>query len=355
MKKDITVLLTGAGAPGAPGIIQCYRNNGERNIRIVGVDMNENAAGKELVDSFYKIPKAGSPDFIQQIIDICAKEKVDVVVPIVTRELMSFAENKDKFEKNDVKVSVLDSESLSIVNDKGKLLTKLKECNLRTAGFRLVNTSDELFDAIDEAGYPSKPVCVKVTNGNGSRGVRMLDIPTNDYERFFNEKPNSSYTSLEHLHSIFDNKSIPQMMVMEYLPGDEYSVDVLSDETGIRALVCRKGTKVVSSIQVECVIEDNDEIRSMCSDIITKLHLIGEFGFDIKCNKDGVPYVIEVNPRLTAGIVACAAAGCNIPYYELLRQLGETIPPYEICFGTVMTRHYKEVFFDKTGNPINWN
>ena len=46
MENTVTVLMTGAGAPGAPGIIRCLRKNGERSIRIVGVDMNENAAGR---------------------------------------------------------------------------------------------------------------------------------------------------------------------------------------------------------------------------------------------------------------------------------------------------------------------
>ena len=41
MLNDITVLMTGAGAPGAPGILRCYKNNGERNIRIIGVDIKD--------------------------------------------------------------------------------------------------------------------------------------------------------------------------------------------------------------------------------------------------------------------------------------------------------------------------
>ena len=45
--RPITVLLTGCGAPGVPGIIKCLRKNGERDIRIVGVDMNENAGEGE--------------------------------------------------------------------------------------------------------------------------------------------------------------------------------------------------------------------------------------------------------------------------------------------------------------------
>ena len=34
--KDITILISAAGSPTIPGMISCFRNNGERNIRIVG-------------------------------------------------------------------------------------------------------------------------------------------------------------------------------------------------------------------------------------------------------------------------------------------------------------------------------
>ena len=87
MLTDICVLLTGAGAPGAPGIIKCLRKNGERDIRIVGVDMNENATGRKLVDAFYKVPAGKDPAFLSCILDICKKESVQVVMPLVTREL----------------------------------------------------------------------------------------------------------------------------------------------------------------------------------------------------------------------------------------------------------------------------
>ena len=71
MENTVTVLMTGAGAPGAPGIIRCLRKNGERSIRIVGVDMNENAAGRKLVDAFYTVPAAKDPGFLDRVLEVC--------------------------------------------------------------------------------------------------------------------------------------------------------------------------------------------------------------------------------------------------------------------------------------------
>ena len=93
--RDITVLMTGCGAPGAPGIIKCFRNNGERNIRLIGVDRNENAGARDLADAFFTVPSAGDEDFIPAVLELCRREKVDAVVPIVTRELGKFARSRE--------------------------------------------------------------------------------------------------------------------------------------------------------------------------------------------------------------------------------------------------------------------
>jgi carbamoyl-phosphate synthase large subunit len=354
MKKEITILLTGAGAPGAPGIIDCYHANSERKIKIIGVDINENASGRTMVDKFYSVPNAKSDDFIPTIFDICKKEDVDIVVPLVTKELMKFAQSIELFETIGTKISVMEKEKLAIANDKGNLLDAIKANGLKTPRYRIVYTIEEMKRAFKDLGYPQKPICIKVTDGNGSRGVRMVDSTKTKYEMFINEKPNSSYISYVELLNTFKDNAVPKMMVMEFLPGDEYTVDVLADNGEIIAMACRKGTRVVSSIQLECVIVRNKKVENMCRNIIKMLEFNGAFGFDIKCDVNANPYVIEINPRLTAGIVACAAAGCNLPYMDLLRILGEKIHVTQAKVGTRMVRHWKESFFNSDGKKIEW-
>ena len=112
--KECTVLMTGCGAPGAPGIIRCLRKNGERDIRIVAVDRNENAGARDLVDAFYTVPSAEKEDFLPAVLDICRRESVQVVIPIVTRELMKFARARAEFEEIGAKVSVMEPDKLEI-------------------------------------------------------------------------------------------------------------------------------------------------------------------------------------------------------------------------------------------------
>lgn len=351
----ITVLMTGAGAPGAPSIIKCLRNNGERNIRIVGADMNEAAACRSLVDVFYQIPAAGSDSFIQEVFDICIKEKVQLLITFVTKELERFASSKKLFEDAGIKLSVMDLEPLHIANNKGLLLNAMKCAGLPTAKFLLANTAEEVDAAIHALGYPEKAVVIKPTFGNGSRGTRILDAGLSKYDLFFNQKPNSMYMSYtELMQTLRECNTIPEMMVMEYLPGVEYSVDVLADHGTVLEIVCRKGSLVINSIMVGSVIEQNPKVLDICEKVTQLLKLDGNVGFDLREDEFGVPFVMEINPRLAAGVVACAVAGINFPYLRVKQLLGEELPKVHLKEGTVMQRRYQEIFFDVQGNEILW-
>ena len=146
--KECTVLMTGCGAPGAPGIIRCLRKNGERDIRIVAVDRNENAGARDLVDAFYTVPSAEKEDFLPAVLDICRRESVQVVIPIVTRELMKFARARAEFEALGAQVSVMEPDKLEIVNNKAYLLDAMRAHGLRTPEYRRVHTVEKLKAAV---------------------------------------------------------------------------------------------------------------------------------------------------------------------------------------------------------------
>ena len=71
--KEITILLSACGSPSMPGMIACFRNNGERRIRIIGMDMSEEPSNRYLVDAFYTVPAATDPVYCDWVLDICKK------------------------------------------------------------------------------------------------------------------------------------------------------------------------------------------------------------------------------------------------------------------------------------------
>src|SRR5574341_732293 len=175
MKKNkINVIVTACGAPGAPGIIKSLRLNGERDIRIIGTDMNPDAVGFYMVDKWYVVPPGNSPEFISRMLEIAEKEEIDVILPLATYELMSFSLNKRKFEDIGVKVMVSDPEALEIANNKGKLYDFLRKKGIEVPNSKLVENLSQLKKYVFELGYPDVAVCIKPQISKGGRGFRVL-------------------------------------------------------------------------------------------------------------------------------------------------------------------------------------
>lgn len=112
--KDLTILLSAAGSPSMPGALACYRSNGERNIRVIGMDMADDPSAKYMVDVFYKVPPATAANYCDIVLDICKREKVDVYIPTISAEVSAVSARLDEFEALGVKVSVSNMESVEI-------------------------------------------------------------------------------------------------------------------------------------------------------------------------------------------------------------------------------------------------
>ena len=170
MMKDITVLVTASGAPGAPGIIKSLRLNGERKIRIVATDMNPESYGLFVAEKGYVVPPGASTEYIPKMLEIAEKEEVDVLLPLSTYELMPLSKNKAKFERIGTKVIVSDPKPLEIAINKGKLYEFLRKRGIPTPDAIMVNSLAEFERAVFKLGYPDVPVCVKPQISKGGRG-----------------------------------------------------------------------------------------------------------------------------------------------------------------------------------------
>lgn len=349
--KTITVLLTGAGAPGMPGVLICLRSV-PNALRLVGVDMDPNAPSRTDFDAFYTVPAAHDDNFIPNVLEIAEKEKVDIVFPCVTRELAKFAEARGVFAEKGIIVATMDPYTIDVANNKGKLLTATKEAGLPTAEFYLANTVEEVEVAFEKLGYPQRAVCVKAVEGNGSRAVRIVDANISMSNLFFNEKPNCMYISKHDLMELLrETPKFPkELMLMQALPGDEYAVDLVTKNGEVLAYLCRKGMQVVSSNQTISVVVDEPDVIAQCAKVVSLLKLSGNIGFDLKCDENGNAYILEINPRLTGGIVTCLAAGANMPWLGICSWLGMDITQPNLRIGVKMQRYWNERFYDENGN-----
>ena len=345
--SEIRLLMTGIGAPGAPGIIKSLRHNQERNIFIVGVDSDlEGAIGKGLVDKSYSIPQASDPNFIQELLIISRNEKVSIILPLVTKELFIFSKAKPMFDKIGINVIISNYEKLNIANNKYTLMVHCKDIGIPVPSFRLVGNLKEFITACTLLGYPKKRICFKPPLSNGLRGFRIVNDTEDKMNNLINEKPNNVYIGYDEFISIArDSSFFPELLVMEYLPGKEYSVDALGDGNKCIKVIPRSRDKIKMGISfVGTTIEDN-RIIEYSSKIVESLKLFGNIGFQFREDENGIPKIIESNPRVQGTIVLCTASGYNMVYNAVKIALGEKPIDYQIKWNTKMVRFWDELYF----------
>ena len=350
--EDCTVLMTGAGAPGAWGIIRSLRATDERDVEIVGVDMDPEAYGFALVDTHYTVPAGSDDDYVPRMAEIAAAVDADVVLPLTTEELQPLAENRDAIPAT---VMVSRAPALEIANDKAALYRFLAENDFASApDFRRVEDEASFVDAVESLGYPDRPVIFKPTVASGMRGFRILDPEGDRLTRLLEEKPGAAVTTFEEVRPVLASAtSFPELVVMEYLPGEEYSVDALAMDDTVGPVVPRSRSQTRAGITFQGVVEEKTDLIEEASRITRELGLEYNVNLQFKYDADGTPKLIEINPRVAGTIVMCVGAGANLPYLGVKHALGESIPPVEVEWGTWMARYWNEVFRAPDGETFH--
>lgn len=354
--RDITVLMSASSSPSMPGMIKCFKNVKERNIRVVGVDMSDDSSAKFMVDAFYQVPAASAPNYADIMLDICKKEKVDVYFPNVSAEVSAVVARKDEFEALGVKLSVSNIESVAISNNKLKTYEALEKAGIPVPRYYGVHTVEDFVEGMKYMGYPEKPVCIKIVDGSGSRGVRIIDSTKSRYDIFVKEKPNSFYISYDDMLSMLQSAPEPlhEMMLVECMHGPEFTVDLLAEKGKALYIVGRNNVDSLMSIAQASVLQYDELAYKVSEQVIDLLKMDGNVGFDFMRNDREEAVLMDINPRITATISIMAAGGVNLPYLRVKQLLGEELPECEPQFGTRIRRRYGEMFTDKDGNLIEF-
>ena len=343
MDAIVKVLMTGAGAPGGPGIIKALLK--EPCFEIIVCDADPMASGKFLGLPFIQIPKATADNFIDTIIGICKEHLIKVVFPLVTMELFIFAANKERFKNLGIEVIVSEEKYLNVANNKRKLLDHLSFKGISVPRYRIVRTFDEFETACKDLNYPYNAVVMKPSVSNGSRGVRILSEAFSEYDLIFNEKPGNLFTKLDKMREVLSGRSFPELIITEFLPGDEYTVDTIVKNGKLKIVLPRKRSKMIGGISVAGNFVKNDAIISYCKEVIESMHLEGPIGVQVKADLEGNFKILEINPRIQGTSVSALGAGVNLPVLSIYNALNVANFNIPINWGVGFVRYYEELFY----------
>jgi carbamoyl-phosphate synthase large subunit len=308
------VLVTGAGGPAGIAVIRSLLERADAEV-YVG-DMDGWASGLYLVPANRRrILQPGlSPNFVDEIKLLCAHDGIDVVISTVDVELPPLARRRAELG------AVLAAPSLATLDvtlDKWELAQRCSRL-LRVPVTRLLNEDGIRLNW-------TFPVIVKPRRGAGSRGVRLV----------------ADRAALEALG--VDEA----LIIQEHLPGDEFSVDVLADLDGhVVAAVPRTRTRVDSGVSIAGRTVHDDGLESTAAAVANAIGLTGVANIQLRRDTEGVPALLEVNPRFPGALPLTIAAGVDIPSLVLDLATGVPIPDRIEFRDMANVRYLEDIFVD---------
>jgi len=256
--------------------------------RVVAADMQRIAPAIYEADSRYIVPRISDERYIDIVLDICRKEKIDGVLSLIDPELSLLAENEERFREIGVTIIGSSYELCERALNKMAMFRWLRENGYRCA-LSYDNLNDFYADLRD--GKIAYPVVVKPIYGSASIDVLIVH-------------------DSEMLEMLFARHK--DLMIQEYFDGFEIGADCYIDMiSGELVSIFTKKKLLMRSGETDKSISFKDEklfelIERFCDDSGWK----GQIDIDL-FEKDGEYYFSEVNPRFGGGYPHAYMCGCD--------------------------------------------
>lgn len=304
------VLVTGAGGPAGVAVIRSLLRRADADV--FAADMDGWASGLYLVpaDRRRLVLPGADPGFVDGVIAMVEADGIDVVIPTVDVELPALAARRDALG------AVLAAPSAATLD------TALDKYALAAACAGALRVPTTVL--LGEPWTGEFPVIVKPRRGAGSRGVHLV----------------ADRAALE------AEGADDSQLVQEYLPGEEFSVDVLAGPDGVIAAVPRTRSKVDSGVAVAGRTVHDPELEDAARAVAHAIGLVGVANVQLRRDADGVAALLEVNPRFPGAMPLTIAAGVDMPSLVLDLALGTPLPASIPFRDLANVRYLEDVFVD---------
>lgn len=271
-------------------VIKYFKKELEGKGKVIATDCSELAPAIYEADKYYITKRINEEGYLESILDICKKEKVDTLFTLIDPEISLISKNVEKFKAIGVNPIVCDFDKVEMCFDKYRMYEFLIKHNFKTAKSYIDITA---FYKDLEENKIKFPVFVKPVKGSASININKV----------------TSKDELEVLWKQADN-----LMIQEYMNGQEYGADVYIDMISEKtvAIFVKKKIKMRAGETDKAVSFKDKKVFEIIDEFVKVSGFRGIIDIDI-FNIDGEYYISEVNPRFGGGYPHAYESGVNIP------------------------------------------
>lgn len=308
------ILFTGVGR--RIELLQAFRNAAlvtNKELRIYGADMAGTAPALAFCDFTRRVVAMKDPTYIDNLLEICREDQIDLLIPTIDTDLLVLSENKERFETIGTRVMISAPDMIRICRDKNNTSQFFVDCGLRAP--MPVNDWRAY-----QAGYPA---FIKPKDGSSSINAFKVE----------NEEELEVYAG-----------QVGDYIVQPFVSGREYTIDIFCDWDGNpisivprERLQVRAGEVLKTRISMDqTMIEEG---RKLCSEFKP----CGPMTVQLIRDEAGVDWFIEINPRFGGGAPLSMKAGARSAE-AILRMLdGEAVQEQRLADRAIYSRFDQSV------------
>lgn len=269
-------------------LLKDFRKSIPEDSIIAAADNSRYAPALYLADKQYIVPRIDNPEYVNTIIDICKKDKINAVTTFIDPEIELLSKNRARFEEIGVEVLAPYEETAHLCFDKYLMFRHLKERGINTV--ETWGTLDEFKKAFND-GIVTLPVFVKPRTGSGSVGARKVH-------------------TMEELVVAMDTD--PSLIIQEFMNCTDLDADVYIDTISHEAVCAFCKYKIETRIggASKAVSFKDKKIFDFIQLLVKEFKFKGPIDMDF-FYRDGIYYLSEVNPRFGGAYLHAYGAGVD--------------------------------------------
>lgn len=268
----------------------------------------ENTSGMYAGDVSIVTPPIISEAYIPFLLDLCEKNDIKVIIPLFDMDLSALSLNKKLFESNHILPLVSDYSFIHNCFDKLSYPSFMKRFELKTP--LVFNNLSHVIELLEHDKI-SFPLILKPRWGTGSISTKVVHS-TEILQREY------ALLTLE-LETTYINTPVPEgdknsIIIQEMIEGEEYGIDVINNLTGQYQTTWVKKKFGMRAGETDGAKTVRNELLENCGAKLGKSSgHIGIVDVDIIISKQGIPYIIDINPRFGGGYPFSHIAGADLP------------------------------------------
>lgn len=314
-----TALITSTGSVAADIVLKSLKRMG---FRVIGCNIypREWIVESCEVDVFYQSPPVSETErYLTFVKELCIKEKVEFILPMIDYEIDALNKNRQWFENQKITLCMSPRKALNIIRDKKKLADFIDEKCPET-----LSIPTQIMSEISKLNLDFPIVC-KPINGRSSQGLKYV------------------YDQVE-WNKIRAEVNQANYIVQPYIAGPRIVVEIVRQENPHRtvAMARRELISTPHGCSLTVLVYQDKQLEESACRLADELGILGDVNFEYILDDTGKYHFIECNPRFSAGCEFACMGGYDCVENHMKCFMGQAIEEYHFKHNIIIARKYEE-------------